>query len=91
MVFSVYDSIKAAGSFLGRVSSHEVPVPETDSGPKRWLVKILRLKYRNKKRFVSFNDCLRAVARTSIAGVGFNQMARPGRVETVDFQTLWSF
>ncbi|KAK5072358.1 hypothetical protein LTR70_010423 [Exophiala xenobiotica] len=85
VVCSVYDSIEAAGSFPSRVSSHEVPVPETDTWPQKWLVEILRLTYYNKQRFVNFDDRLRAAARTSIASVGFNQEARPGRVEDSRF------
>jgi hypothetical protein len=72
----VYDEIDAAGAFPGRASSHEVPIFETFSWPKRWLVDILRLTYHRKQNFEDFGDRLRAVTRSSIAGVGIDRDGR---------------
>lgn len=77
---SVYDEIDAAGSFPGRGSSHEVPLSETYSWPKKWLIETLRLTYEDQRRSLEFSDRLRAATRTSIGGVGFNQDANLARV-----------
>jgi hypothetical protein len=73
MECQVYDEIYEVGSFRGRASSHEVPLSETFSWPIQWLVEILRLTYNDKQRYEDFSDRLRAAARTSIGGVGYNQ------------------
>ncbi|KAL3417252.1 Heterokaryon incompatibility protein 6, OR allele 5 [Phlyctema vagabunda] len=69
----VYDQIFEAGSFPGRISSHEVPLEETSSWPVKWIVEILRLTYQERQLYVDFSDRLHAAARTSIGGVGYNQ------------------
>ncbi|KAJ9652746.1 hypothetical protein H2198_008018 [Neophaeococcomyces mojaviensis] len=80
VVCRVYDEIDAAGSFPGRASSHEVPLSETWSWPKKWLVEILRLTYHKEQFYESFRDRLRAAARTSIAGVGYSRDAKLVRI-----------
>ena len=76
----VYDEIIKVGSFPGRVSSHEVPLEETSSWPVKWVVEILRLTYQERQLYVDFSDRLRAAARTSIGGVGYNKDAELVRV-----------
>ena len=76
----IYDQIQQVGSFPERTSAHEVPPLETFSWPKKWLVEILRLSYLNKEGYGSFSDRLRAAARTSIGGVGYDQDVRLARV-----------
>ena len=72
----VYDEIYEVGSFPGRVSSHEVPLMETNSWPVEWVVEIIRLTYQEtiqRKLYKDFNNRLHAAARTSIGGIGYNQ------------------
>ncbi|CZS99531.1 uncharacterized protein RAG0_07899 [Rhynchosporium agropyri] len=76
----LYDEIFEVGSFPGRVSSHEVPLRETDSWPVKWLVEILRLTYLKTHLLANFSDRLHAAARTSIGGVGYNQHTELVRV-----------
>jgi len=80
VVCRVYDEIDTVGHFPGRASSHEVPLSETFSWPKTWLIEILRLTYHKDQYFTSFKDRLSAVARSSIAGVGRDAAGRPTRV-----------
>jgi Heterokaryon incompatibility protein (HET) len=87
----IYDEIYVVGSFPDRVSSHEVPVLETSSWPIQWLVEILRLTYCDKQHYGDFSDRLRAAARTSIGGVGYNkatQLVRVGDDRFLDAVTL---
>ncbi|KAM3080190.1 hypothetical protein ACMFMF_003599 [Clarireedia jacksonii] len=81
MLGYIYDDIYEAGSFPGRISSDEVPILETFSWPVEWLVELLRLTYHNQLRYKDFKDRLRAVARTSIADVGYNKHKELERVE----------
>ncbi|OBT64539.1 hypothetical protein VE03_05297 [Pseudogymnoascus sp. 23342-1-I1] len=68
----VYDEIYKVGSFPSRVSSYEVPISETYLWPVQWLAELLRLTYYDKQSYAAFSDRLRAAARTSIGGVGYN-------------------
>lgn len=68
----LYDKIEAVGQFPGR-TPNEVPLIETYLWPKRWLIEILRLTYRNNEYFLDFHGRLCAAARTSIGGVGYNE------------------
>ncbi|KAI1073928.1 HET-domain-containing protein [Whalleya microplaca] len=77
----VYDDIYEIGSFPRRQSSKEVPILETFSWPREWLVEILRLTYQTKHNFPTFDERLQAVARTLVGGVvfvGSQQTARVG-------------
>ncbi|KFY29320.1 hypothetical protein V491_00098 [Pseudogymnoascus sp. VKM F-3775] len=76
-----YDEIYEVGTFPNRISSHEVPLLETFSWPKRWLAEIFRLTYCIKQGYADFSDRLRAAARTSIGGVGYNQDKQLVRVQ----------
>ena len=76
MACKVYDEIDTAGCFPGRVSSREVPVREKYSWPKKWLIEILRLTYQRNILYENFGHRLCAVARSSIAGVGFSPDGR---------------
>ncbi|KAH8701245.1 hypothetical protein GQ44DRAFT_717897 [Phaeosphaeriaceae sp. PMI808] len=80
MVCQLYDEIYGAGDFPDRVNSCEVPIPETYSWPIKWLLEIIRLTYYHKERYRNFGDRLRAAARSSIGGVGFNQGGQLTRV-----------
>ncbi|KAI0803798.1 hypothetical protein GGR55DRAFT_699768 [Xylaria sp. FL0064] len=42
---------------------------ETFSWPEQWLVEVLRLTYQTKRKFPSFRERLKAVARASVGGV----------------------
>jgi len=75
----IYDEIDKVGSFPGRVSSHEVPLWETESWPVEWLVEILRLTYCNQRHYLDFRDRLCAAAMTSVGGV-VHQNGRLARV-----------
>jgi hypothetical protein len=75
----IYDEIDKVGSFPGRVSSHEVPLWETDSWPVEWLVEILRLTYCNQRHYLDFRDRLCAAAKTSVGGT-VHQNTRLARV-----------
>ncbi len=79
VVCRVYDEVAMAGRFPGRASSHEVPLSETFSWPRKWLMEILRLTYHNDRYYESFRDRLSAVARSSVAGVGMDAAGRPTR------------
>lgn len=80
VVCRVYDEIDAAGSFPGRAPSHEVPLSETWSWPKKWLVEIIRLTYHKEQFYENFRDPLRAAARKSIRDVGYSRDAKLVRV-----------
>lgn len=81
VVGHIHDEIYKVGSFPGRASSQEVPLSETFSWPTKWLVETLRLTYQDKKGNGNFSNRLRAAARTSIGGVGYNQDTQLVRVE----------
>ncbi|KAH7084415.1 heterokaryon incompatibility protein-domain-containing protein [Paraphoma chrysanthemicola] len=76
----IYDEIYTAGVFSNRVDSREVPVSETFSWPTQWLLEFIRLTYFRKHHYRNFGDRLRAAARSSIGGVGFNQDGQLARV-----------
>jgi hypothetical protein len=80
VVCQVYDEIYEVGFFPSRASSHEVPLLETFLWPIQWLAEILRLTYYDKQGYGEFSDRLRAAARTSIGGVGYNQDTQLVRV-----------
>ncbi|KAI0183831.1 heterokaryon incompatibility protein-domain-containing protein [Xylaria flabelliformis] len=65
----VCDTVYSVGLFPGRESSWDVPLEETFSWPQEWLVEILRLTYRTKSYYASFEERLHAVARASVGGV----------------------
>ncbi|KAK7177268.1 heterokaryon incompatibility protein [Paraphaeosphaeria sporulosa] len=76
----IYDEIYGVGVFPNRVTSREVPVSETSSWPTQWLLEFVRLTYFRKQQYRNFHDRLRAAARSSIGGVGFNQDGQLARV-----------
>lgn len=75
----VYDKIYKVGQFPRRLSSNEVPILETFSWPGEWLIEILRLTYQSKHNFSTFEERLRAVARSSTGGTAFLRTARLSR------------
>ncbi|KAJ2993565.1 hypothetical protein NUW58_g1804 [Xylaria curta] len=64
-----WDKVHSVGFFPRRVASWNVPLEETFSWPKEWLVEILRLSYQIEGIFPSFKERLHTVARASVGGV----------------------
>ena len=81
VVCRLYDEVEKAGYFPGRASGHEVPVSETFTWPRKWLMEILRLTYYNDQYYKSFRDRLSAVTRSSTTGVTRGATGRFQRVE----------
>ncbi|KAI3327944.1 HET-domain-containing protein [Xylariaceae sp. AK1471] len=65
----VHDKVHRVGCFAQRVSSNENPTSEPYAWPQEWLVEILRLTYQTQHKLSSFDERLRAAARTSVGGV----------------------
>ncbi|KAI1746850.1 HET-domain-containing protein [Xylaria castorea] len=68
----VCDKVHSVGLFPRRASTWDVPLEETYSWPQEWLVEILRLTYKIKGSFASFEERLHAVARASVGGMRNN-------------------
>jgi hypothetical protein len=76
----ILDEISAPGYFRNRASSSEVPPGERFSWPVSWLAEILRLTYKAKGTYKDFGERLRAVVRTSIGEVGYDDSSELVRV-----------
>ncbi|RWA07572.1 hypothetical protein EKO27_g7529 [Xylaria grammica] len=85
----VCDTVHSVGFFPRRRSSWNVPLGETFSWPEEWLVETLRLTYRTKGNFPSFEERLRAVARASVGGMMNNSEGHLARAsEDILFEAI---
>lgn len=82
----VYDKIYKVGEFPRRLSSNEVPILETFSWPGEWLIEILRLTYQRNHHFSTFEERLRAAARSSTGGTAYLRTAQLSRAGDSRFE-----
>ncbi len=90
----LYDMIYKIADFPRRASSSEVPISDTFTWPKQWLIGFLRLTYQTKHDF-TFEERLQAAARSSVAGAAYlkgNTLSRVGdaRFIAAAFLLQWS-
>lgn len=77
----IYDMVNAVGVFQNKVASDPVSPLETLTWPVKWLSEIVNLSFSVKERYETFEDRLRASARTSIGGVGFGPNLRLTKIK----------
>jgi len=77
----VYDRIQEAGRFSPKGNTNGVPLAKTVHWLPEWLNQFLGLTYRASQDFPEFDDRLRAVTRSAVAGTTFT--GRSGELSKV--------